>query len=506
MAIMLSGSVSVPFFIDFSETHFEYKVENTGMTTLFVLGTEPWSRFLPFAERFQWIITDQPVGNVPNAISMDELCDEGTARLVDDPALIQRLADRISPDDLAAIIYTSGSTGMPKGVELTHGNLISQLRDIAPLFARAEDGGRAISLLPVAHSFERMVIYLYLAQGMDIYFVDDIGNLGPLMQEVRPTMMAVVPRLLEKIYNQIREKVAALSGPRGWIARWALRRANRNEKRVPLDSLADRLVGGKIRAVFGGSLRAVIVGGAHMPEPLNRFFTRAGIPIYEGYGLTESAPVICVNHLGQSRIGTVGCPLASVEIALTNEGEVLARGPNIMRGYHHQPVETARVIDSDGWLHTGDLGRIDEEGYLTIMARKKEMFKTSTGETIFPGPVEQDLCRSARIETACIIAESRKHVACLLFLSPSAAVLPAADLRQEIEAHIRQVNTDLDHWEKIHAYALLPEVPSVANGELTPTLKIRRHVVEEHYRELIERLYDETEWTEKPHEFEIGHC
>ena len=250
----------------------------------------------------------------------------------------------------------------------------------------------------------------------------------------------------------------------------------------------------------------MVVGGAHMPDELNHFYVRVGIPVFEGYGLTEASPVICVNAPGQRRIGTAGRPLPSVEIALTDEGEVLARGPNIMRGYRHMPQETARVIDADGWLHTGDLGRIDEDGYLIIVARQKELFKTSTGETVFPGPMEQALCRSALVDTACIIAEARKFSSGLLFLNHNAASLPSPKLHREIKQLIQQVNTDLDRWEKIHGYALLPEAPSIENGELTPTLKIRRHVVEEHYKDLIDRLYDETKRAEEHNEIEIGHC
>jgi long-chain acyl-CoA synthetase len=508
LAIMLAGSVSVPFFVDFSEAHFLHKVEDADMKTIFVFGPELWARFLPFADRFDLVITDQHVPDLPTAVHVDELYAEGAKRITEEPELVQRLSERISPDDLAVIIYTSGSTGMPKGVELTHNNLAAQLHDIIPLFPMKPGLDRGLSLLPIAHTFERIVIYLYLAQGMCIYFVDDIGNVGQLMGEVHPTMMTVVPRLLEKTHNGIRERTTGLAGPKGKLSRWAFERANRiAEGSFSLcNVIADRLVGRQVYKAFGGKLRTMVVGGAHMPDELNRFFVRVGIPIYEGYGLTEASPVLCTNYPGQRRVGTVGRPLISVEIKTSNEGEVWARGPNIMRGYRHMPEETERVIDADGWLHTGDLGRIDDGGYLTIVARQKELFKTSTGETVFPGPMEQALCRSEWIEMACIIAEARKHTSCLLFLNPAAISLPSPALHEQIKAHIQQVNEGLDRWEKIHAYALLPELPSVENGELTPTLKIRRHVVEKHYKNLIDRLYDETQTTEDSHEFTIGHC
>ena len=507
MAIMLAGHVAVPFFVDFSEAHFQHKVEDAGMKTIFVFGPELWERFLPFADRFDLVVTDQHTTCFPAAVHMDERCAQGAKLLAGDPGLARRLSGQVRPDDLAVIIYTSGSTGLPKGVELTHRNLVSQLHDLEGLFPITPCEDRAVSLLPMAHTFERIVLYLYLSRGMCIYFIDDIGNLGPLMRDVRPTMMTVVPRLLEKTHGHIREKAAQLHGPVGRFAQWTFRRANRrtadDRKLSLLNLIADGLVGWQVCKAFGGAMKTLVVGGAHMPDELNRFFVRVGLPLYEGYGMTEAAPVICVNHSGARRIGTVGQPIASVEIQASAEGEILVRGPNIMRGYRHQPEQTARVIDAEGWLHTGDLGRIDADGYLTLVARQKELFKTSTGETVFPGALEQALCRSELIETACIIAESRKYTGALIF--PVAAA-PSADLHEQIRDHIQQVNADLDHWEKIHAYALLREGPSIENGELTPTLKIRRHVVEEHYQDVIERLYNQTEQVEEFHEFEVGYC
>jgi long-chain acyl-CoA synthetase len=510
MAIMLAGHVAVPFFADFSEAHFQHKIEDAGMKVIFVFGQVLWERFLPFADRFDLVITDQHATCFPAAVHVDEFYEQGASRVAAEPGLVDRLLGQVEPNDLAVIIYTSGSTGMPKGVELTHRNLASQLHDIGSLFPITPCSDRALSLLPMAHTFERIILYLYLARGMCIYFVDDVENLGELMREVRPTMMTVVPRLLEKTHGNIREKAARIHGLKGRFARWTFRRANRSvaeEGRFSLfNLLADRLVGVQVCKAFGGKLKTLVVGGAHMPDELNHFFVRVGLPLYEGYGMTEAAPVICVNHAGARRVGAVGRPIPSVEIRTTNEGEVLARGPNIMRGYRHQPEETARVIDADSWLHTGDLGRIDADGYLTLVARQKELFKTSTGETVFPGPMEQALCRSDRVEMACIIAESRKFSSALLFLDPYAVTMSKRELHEEIKALIQVVNTDLDHWEKIHAYALLPEPPSIENGELTPTLKIRRHVIEQHYQTVIEPLYNETEKMEELHEFEMGYC
>jgi long-chain acyl-CoA synthetase len=509
MAIMLAGGVSIPFFVDFSEAHFEYKVKDSGMKAIFVFGKTLWERFLPLAGRFDLVVTDQLEGNLPNTVHVDALYSEGRKRLEKEPALITELLERTGPDDLAVVIYTSGSTGMPKGVELTHGNLVAQLHDIAGLFpvVPCEDG--ALSLLPVAHTFERTVIYLYLVEGMCVYFVDNVENVGALMREIHPAMMTVVPRLLEKTHARIREKAAHIPGLKGRFSQWTFRQANRtfveNESFSFSNWIADKLVGFQVRKAFGGNLKTLVAGGAHMPDELNHFFVRMGIPVYEGYGLTEASPVICVNHPGHRKIGSVGKPLASVEVRISKEGEVWARGPNIMRGYRHMPEETARVIDPDGWLHTGDIGQIDNDGYLTIVARKKEMFKTSTGETVFPGPIEQALGRSELIEMACVVAEGRKYTSCLIFMDPTFSKR-IAEMHEIIQQHIRLVNKELDHWEHIHAYALIPKPPSIENSELTPTFKIRRHVVEEHYKELIDQLYDKTKTLEGSNAFSIGHC
>jgi long-chain acyl-CoA synthetase len=526
MAIMLAGHVSVPFFVDFSEAHFEYKVEDTGMKTIFVFGPALWARFLPFADRFDLVITDQHTPALPTSVHVDALCTEGAEKLASNPELVQQLLNGVSPDDLAAIIYTSGSTGKPKGVELTHLSLVSQLHDIVRCFPFVACKDRALTLLPVAHSFERIIIYFYMAQGMCIHFVDDIHNVSQLMKEVRPSMMTVVPRLLEKIYAGIHEETAALSGPKGHLARWMFGRASRSfakdEKFSLLNTVADRLVGSKVCKMFGGQLQSLVVGGAHMPDELNHFFVRVGIPLYEGYGLTEAAPVVSTNYRLRRRIGTVGQALESVEITVTPEGEILARGPNIMRGYHNMPEETAQVIDRDGWLHTGDIGRIDEDGFLTIEARQKELFKTSTGEIVYPGSIEQALCRSVLVDIACVIAEARRFTSCLLFIARNVlsrmkrlhgaedktdnAFLCSSVMQTAIESLIQRVNQDLDHWEEIHGYALLLETPSVENCEMTSTLKIRRRAVEAHYKELIDQLYDTSTMMEDHHEFAIGHC
>ena len=525
MATMLAGHVAVPFFVDVSEAHLLHKVEDAGIKAIFVFGESLWARFRPYADRFDLIVTDQTVADVPGVLHVDEFAQQGSDRLAAEPGLVERLLHRIKPDDLAVIIYTSGSTGTPKGVELTHRNLVAQLHDIEPLFPIRSGRDRALSLLPVAHCFERIVIYLYLARGMAIYFVDDIDQLGVLFQEVRPTMMTVVPRLLERTYERIAEKSNLVFGPLGGLARWTWRHASRPEGRGGsrlANRLSDSLVGWQIRKALGGHLRTMVVGGAHMPDDLNRFFVSMGVPLYEGYGLTEASPVIGTNYPGHRKIGTVGPPLASLQVKLTGEGELLARGPSIMRGYRNQPGETAKAIDAEGWLHTGDLARIDEDGYLTVVARQKEMFKTSTGEIVFPQPIERAFCRAGLIETACVVAEGRKFVSVLLFLNhgifetlkqqigsgsePDDEFIRSDVVNNKIKEIAGKVNAGLNKWERIHAYALLLDVPSVHDNLLTPTLKIRRYKIEEQYALVIQRIYDDRTPVEDIHEVAIGYC
>lgn len=509
LAIQLAGGVSVPFFVDFSEDHAAYKIRDSGLRTLFVFRQELWTRFAPLVSRVRAVISDQPLEGVSQFVPLALLSDEGSKRLARRPGLSKEQCAAVKGDSLATILYTSGSTGDPKGVELTQRNLLSQLAGMQQWFHFVPGEDVALSFLPLAHAFERVVMYFYLQQRIDVYFADDVHRLSALLQDVRPTMMTTVPRVLEKIHDRMWEKANAAVGWRRSVQEWVLQSASQSGGGGGLgQKLATEILHRRVNKGMGGRLRIMVTGGAALRPDLYDFYVRLGVPIYQGYGLTEASPIISTNAPDRHRIGTVGQPLPGVEVEIGSDGEVLARGPNVMRGYHNRPEDTARVIDTEGWLHTGDMGHLDSDGFLTIEARKKELFKTSTGEYVSPVSIEQVLCRSPLVDMACVVAEGRKCVVCLLFVNRDTLTrmkqsegattqsleqfLAGPVVQGAVNELIRKVNEPLDPWARIRRHALLLDVPSIAGGELTPTMKLCRHVIERKYADLLNSLYRET--------------
>lgn len=421
-------------------------------------------------------------------------------------------ASAIEPDRLATIIYTSGTTGDPKGVMLTHGAVIANLADVDTLVS-VDDRDDALSFLPLSHAFERAVVYQYLIKGSAVTFAESMETVARDMARVRPTVMTGVPRVYEKLQARVLENVAQASPLRQRLFRWALRvggacgAAARAGARPPLADrigypLADRLVLSRVRERTGGRLRLVLSGGAPLPVPVAEFLFAVGIPVLEGYGLTETAPVLTLNPEDAPRLGTVGKALPRVELRFADDGEILVRGPNVMRGYYGKPEATAAALEG-GWFHTGDVGRLDEAGYLVITDRKKELLVTASGKNVAPQPIEQQLRRSPLVGEALLVGDRRPFVAALIV--PDVAALAAAvgapadadrsalvsreDVRRRFDAIIDAVNADLPRHEQIRKYALVPAELSVATGELTPTLKLKRRVVAARWRDEIEALY-----------------
>jgi long-chain acyl-CoA synthetase len=504
-AIQVAGGISVPLYMLTSKENIEFKIRDAALTYAFVLGVEAWSLFEPFASSFRHIIT---LG-IPSTLSA---CKDWETALAlgaeverENPGIFETLCAQVQEEDIATILYTSGSTGNPKGVELTQKNFVSQLKGAGLRFPLDGEKDRALSYLPLAHSFERMIVYYYLSCGVEICFVDDVKQLGELLREMKPSVMTTVPRVLEKVFSKIETQSLEARGIRGKIARWALKHALAKDPETFQKSwqkkIADVLVFRKIRASFGGQLLYLIAGGAATPFSLYRFYINVDIPLYQGYGLTECSPVVSVNAPGQHKIGSVGKSFPEVELKLGSDGELWVKGPNVMRGYHNLPEQTQAIIDSKGWLRTGDLAQIDEEGFVTITGRIKELFKTSGGEYVSPLPMEQALCESPWIETAMVVAEGRRFVTALLFPNfdhlnrmkkiAGVDVSDEAFLNSsEIQAHVDRVNARLNPWEKIKRFRIVFATLSVATGELTPTLKLRRHVVCEKYSDLIEQMYE----------------
>ncbi len=419
-------------------------------------------------------------------------------------------------DDLATLIYTSGTTGDPKGVMLSHGNIASNVTTCVALFSfTAED--ECLSFLPLSHIFERMFgHYCMFHAGVVINYAESVDTVPADMQAIRPHLMASVPRLYEKIYARVLDSVRASSPLRKRIFTWGREVGERwaeatiAGRRVPpalkvQRALADRLVFAKLRARTGGRIRFFISGGAPLSPDIARFFYAAGLPILEGYGLTETSPVMAVNTFQDHRLGTVGKAIPEVEIRIAPDGEIVTRGPNVMCGYYNKPAATAEAIDEEGWFHTGDIGVVDPDGYLSITDRKKDLIVTAGGKNIAPQPIELLAKTSKFVASAVMIGDRRPFPIMLVVPDPAQVkgwvehkglpdgaleqLLDHPEVRQKIEREVRMTLRDLAQYEMPKKLLLLPKDFTVEAGELTPTLKVRRRIVEEHHRQAIEALY-----------------
>lgn len=510
LAIQLAGGVTVPIFKRISEESLTHEIKDSGMRYIFVGNDEELAKVTSCGgKRLEHIIT---FGFDPREHHFYEaLYQRGKSYIDDHPDYYDNRLKAQKGENLATIIYTSGSTGLPKGVMLTQANIISQVNGSAERFPLRHTEDSALSTLPLAHIFERMVVYFYFSQGINIYFVDNPKKVGDQIKEVRPTVMTVVPRLLEKVYMKMREKAEAGTGIKRRLALAAFARAEGKDENEPFSGLKDyifqSLVYRKLREALGGRLQMVISGAAAMPPAIGRFFMNIGMPLYEGYGMTEASPVIAANKPGANKLGTVGLPFPNVEVKLTDEGEILAKGPNVMQGYLNRPDATAETLQ-EGWLHTGDLGSLDRDGYLKVTGREKELFKKSTGEYVPPAPIEQALGRISWVDIAVVIADGRTFASALLFPDPDALqrekqkhgfekqsdeeFVRNPSFMDTVQEVVDDMNQHLHHCENVERFRIVPEPLSIDKGELTPTMKIRRHVVEEKYKELIDEMYNDT--------------
>jgi long-chain acyl-CoA synthetase len=420
----------------------------------------------------------------------------------------------VGTGQLATIIYTSGTTGEPKGVMLTHGALVSNIQGAAQVL-RVSDADVGLSFLPLSHAFERMVSWVYLYCGVQLIFAESFDTIGRDLSLVKPTVLTAVPRVYEKLQARVMEKGLSGSASRVALFRWALRAglagarpALRGQKAGVLPRwqarLGDRLVWTRVRAAVGGRLRLLVSGSAPLPNDVAEFFAAAGLPITEGYGLTETAPALTVNPPDAQRIGTVGKPLPGVEIRIAEDGEILARGPNLMAGYYNKPDVTAEIV-RDGWLHTGDVGSIDAEGYLSITDRKKDLIVTSGGKNVAPQPIESVLKSSPLVSEAVVIGDRRNFVAALIVPDFTALERRLKALGRAPGAHeelvtrddvvslyqeiVDALNRDLSPYERIRRIKVLPTEFSIDSGELTPTLKVKRKDVTRKWAAAIEDMY-----------------
>ena len=515
---IFAGAIDVPIYPTLMPPQVRYILNDSGASVLFLANHEKFVELKDILgecpEVKHVIFFDSDGVSAADGLTLAQLEERGRNL---EPGLIDHAAAQTSPDDLATIIYTSGTTGEPKGVMLTHSNLVSNLIDSSGHLAFGEHD-IALSVLPLSHVFERQAMYMYLHQGMAVYFAESLQTVGPNLREVRPTVLVGVPRIFEKIYARIRERAAEAGQVSAAMLAWSVSVAREYAKHtiehrpVPAvlkvkHAIASKLVFSKWQSAFGGRMRLLISGGAALPEDLSYIYIGTGIPIVQGYGLTETSPVITTSQIENNRVGTVGKAIPHVDIRIAEDGEIEVRGPNVMRGYYNKPEETRAVFTSDGWFKTGDIGTLDADGFLRITDRKKELFKTSGGKYISPQPIEQAIKASRFVNQVVLIGAERKFPAALVVpvweQLESYCKLKGIEVKSRselchhpriidlIQRQIDGLTPNLAKYERIKKVALLENEFTIEGGELTPTLKVKRRVIDQKYRDVIDKIYAE---------------
>ncbi len=501
-ALMLSGAVSVPLFTNISSKNLHFEFLDANMQTAFIETSSQKDLIMEVNTNIEVVYVEK----VSGFRCIEEYIQEGKEIHKTNPMRFDEILGCIKPYHLATIVYTSGTSGTPKGVELSHANLISQIHATAENYHFDKEVDIAFSFLPLAHIFERMVMHFYISQELTVYFADDVKNVGVLLKEINPTVMTVVPRLLEKVFFKMKLKAMEGSFIKKILVKYAFHRAVTKDPYISqniVDKLLDRIVYKKLRLALGTRMRMMISGGAALPDALYKFYTNIGTPIYQGYGQTETSPVIASNTPQDNKIGTCGKAFPKVELTLTEVGELLVKGPNVMLGYHNNPEATANTIDKEGWLHTGDLASIDQEGFVSITGRTKELLKTSTGEYVTAVYIEQKLTSNGWFEQALIVGDGKPYVVALLFIeheflgrlatSMNTTPLKALESKkfQEMTGKfVHKINKKLNHWEKVRAYRVIADELSIENGDLTPSMKLAKNHLMEVYANEIEEMYE----------------
>ncbi len=517
----LSGVIDVPVYTTLSAPQVEYILKDSGAEILFVENHscyEHLREIAPFLAKLKKIVLFEPDGiRAENAISLADLEKLGENLRDEQPNLINDLTAQIQSSDIATLIYTSGTTGEPKGVMLSHSNLVSNVLDAGAMYEFSQTDV-PLSVLPLSHIFERTGMYLYIWNGMAVHYAESIEKARENLAEVRPTIFVGVPRIFEKVYARAKDGAETGGGLKAKIFDWAIKIAKEHAKLTTTNqpiprflavrhSIADKLVYSKLRDVFGGRLRYCLSGGAALSDEIAYIFTGAGILIMQGYGLTETSPVVSSNNPLYNRIGTVGKPLRHIEVRIAEDGEIEVRGANVMQGYYNKPEATREAFTADGFFKTGDIGRLDEDGFLIITDRKKELFKTSGGKYIAPSPIEQLIKTSRYVNQVVLIGNGRKFPAALIVPDfeqlESYAKLKNLDIKTPaefcrhpkildlFERQIEELTPNLSKFEKVKKIALLENEFTIAGGELTPTLKIKRRVIDEKYKGAIDKIYAE---------------
>jgi long-chain acyl-CoA synthetase len=511
LGMLQAGIVNVPVYTTLSEAETTFVFNDSQVSMVLVSDEELYKKLQSIKANIPSLRDVVTFNKVPGARHWSEIVLKGSASHRKEE--LKLMKQSIQPDDLATLIYTSGTTGNPKGVMLSHNNIVSNVVDCRAL-APAGPQHKALSFLPLCHSYERLLTYWYMSKGTSIYYAESMDKIIDNIKEIKPNFFSAVPRLLEKVYDKILEKGKTLTGLKKVLFFWAVNLGLRYELGNANGSfynfqlrLARKLIFSKWQEALGGNVIAIISGGAALQPRLSRVFNAAGIVVLEGYGLTETSPVIAVNNFEPDsiRFGTVGTVIRNVSVKIAEDGEILCKGPNVMLGYYNRPDLTKEVIDKDGWFHTGDIGEMVENRFLKITDRKKEIFKTSGGKYIAPQAIENKFKESLFIEQIMVIGENRKFPAALIV--PSFAFLDSwCKLKQiksgapeemiinqhvtdRIAEEVEELNQSLGHFEQIKEFRLLPKEWTVQSGELTPTLKLKRKVIMERNKDLIESIY-----------------
>ncbi|HEX8775505.1 MAG TPA: long-chain fatty acid--CoA ligase [Pyrinomonadaceae bacterium] len=524
LAILSLGAINVPIYTTQAVEQVRYILEDSGARMLFVSGRKVFKHAragIESVERLERIVFFDPEAaeGTERAITLEALERRGAERDRREPEIYDGLVERISADDLATIIYTSGTTGEPKGVMLTHDNFVSNVLTITnSLPISSED--ISLSVLPLSHIFERTVFYVFCWNGVSVYYAASFDQVGEHLREVRPTIMTAVPRLFEKVYHRIVKKGMSAGGWKSRMFTRALHTGGRyaelkdkHESVPPLleieQGIASLLVFSKWRTGVGGRLRYFVSGGAPLSPALSYAFLAAGIPILQGFGMTETC-IVSANRPEDNRVGSVGLPFPGIDVRIAADGEILVRGPNVMCGYYNHPESTETVM-ADGWFATGDVGRMDERGHLYITDRKKDLFKLSNGKYVAPQLIESLIKQSEYVNQVVVVGAGRKQPVALIVpdweslagaLAPPQAS-PNASRRAElsrdpaavkiVQRDVALLTAELADYERVRRVALLPEEFSIDGGEMTPTLKVKRRVIDEKYGKLIDELYGVTE-------------
>ncbi len=512
IGILQTGAQNVPVYPTISEEDYEYILNHSGSIYCFVSDAEVLRKIMLIRNNLPQLRDIFSFDEITGCRNWKELLDLGKDE--SNQGEVELRKQNISAEDLATIIYTSGTTGRPKGVMLSHHNIVSNVLGSEQKIPFNAGKTRALSFLPICHIFERMVLYLYQYYGVAIYFAESIDKLSDNLKETSPNVITAVPRLLEKVYDKIYAKGSELTGLKRKLFFWAIDLGLRYEPYGKNGwwyefqlSIARKLIFRKWKEGLGGRLNLMVSGSAALQPRLARVFAAAEIPVMEGYGLTETSPVVAVNDMRNHgfKIGTVGKIIDDVEVKIAGDGEILVKGPNVMMGYYHDPEKTAEVI-VDGYFYTGDIGEIDNEGFLKITDRKKEMFKTSGGKYVAPQLLENAMKQSRFIEQIMVVGDGEKMPAAII--QPNFAFVRAwaklhnitlgdsnqaisenKDVIARIGQDIEELNSRFGKWEQIKRFELTPDVWSVEGGHLTPTMKLKRKIVLEKYKALYDRIY-----------------